>query len=355
MTPELERFLKEKGAVFQPCFGVALPAHFGDPDREWRAASEGAAAFVAGFRSLIEVRGSDRVSFLQGMLSNDVKALAAGNGTYALQLDDAAKVVSDMRVYAEAERFLLDVLRPRAEAVLAALERYLVADDVELSVLEDEVPLVGLGGPLARAAASEMLGAPLDLPRPFDHAPSAFAGRPVLVAAASEWGGPGLAFYGPPDVAAPLFAAALEAGAVPLGMEALNVLRVEAGVPWAGVDMDESVLAMEAGLETAISFSKGCYLGQETVERVTARGHVNRRLTGLVLSGETVPPPGAKLQAGGRNVGWVTSAVRSRRLDRVVALGYVHRRHLASGTELEVLAGHPELRARVTELPLRGD
>jgi folate-binding protein YgfZ len=351
MTPELERALRSKGAVFQPFLGALLPAHFGDPGREWRAACEGAVVFAAGFRALIAAGGGDRVSFLQGMLSNDVRALAPGDGMHALQLDASAKVISDMRVYAETERFLLDVLRSRTEPVCSNLDRYLVADDVEIAVLEEEVPLIGFGGPLALASASETLGAPLRLSRPLAHVPCEFAGQRILVAAASEWGGPGLLACGSPVVGAALFEAAVETGALPLGMEALNTLRVEAGVPWAGVDMDENVLAMEAGLEAAISSTKGCYLGQETVERVSARGHVNRKLTGLVLAGDSVPPPGAKLRADGREAGHLTSALRSRRLDRVIALGYVQRRHLAVGTELEVVDGEPGLRATVVSLP----
>lgn len=353
MTPELEGVLSANGAVFGSCLGVRLPTHFGDAEHEWRAAREGAVVFVTAFRALVTVAGGDRVSFLQGMLSNDVRALAPGSGAHALQLDGAAKVIADMRVYAEAERFLLDVLRSRVDRVRSNLDRYLVADDVELSIPEDEIPLIGFGGPRGTAAASRVLRRPLELPRPFDHLACDIDGHRIRVASASEWDGPGLALYGPPAVAAALFAQALDAGFVPLGMEALNVLRIEAGVPWAGIDIDESVLAMEAGLDSAISFSKGCYLGQETVERVSARGHVNRRLTGLLLAGDTIPPPGTMLRAEGRDVGHITSAARSQRLDRVVALGYVHRRALAAGSELEVLAGDAPLRATVGSLPFR--
>jgi folate-binding protein YgfZ len=152
-------------------------------------------------------------------------------------------------------------------------------------------------------------------------------------------------------------AAGTPAGLEAVGWQALNVLRVEAGIPWYGIDMDPSRIVLEVGLDDAISTTKGCYLGQEVVERASARGHVNRRLTGLRMDTAVVPPPGATVRSDGRDVGVVTSAVDSPALGRPVALAYIRRELLSPGTRVEVgdpgSAG-PVLTAEVTSLPFYG-
>ena len=355
MTSDLERALRAHGAVLEAFQGVALPAHFGDPAREWRAASAGAGVFAAGFRSLIAATGADRVAFLQGMLSNDVKALAPGQGLYAAFLTQQGKVVSDLRVYAQAERLLLDVLAWRRATLQEGLERFIVADDVELATPADE-PLVGLEGPLARAVAGEALGI-ADLPRaPYGHLGAVFEGTPVLVSAVSETDREGVLVCGPSSCAPALFDACVEAGAQPLGMQALNVLRVEAGVPWVGIDMDDSTLLMETGRSAAVSFTKGCYLGQEVVERVSARGHVNRQLAGVRLAADAaLPAAGARLLADGQEVGYVTSAVRSEALQQPIALAIIQKKHSAPGERVTVATDAGAIQATVSALPFAAD
>jgi folate-binding protein YgfZ len=351
MTPDFERILRDRGAVLEPFQGVVLPSCFGDIGREWRAAREGGAVFAAGFRSHLIASGEDRAVFLQGMLSNDVKALGPGQGVYAALLDQQGKIVSDLRVYAEADRLRLDIVSWRCAAVREALERFIVADDVELATPDDEMPLLGIEGPFAHAIAAEALGLG-DLPRtPYAHARTTFESAPVLAVTVSEVDGSGVLVCGPPRCAGPLFDACIEAGARPLGMQALDVLRVEAGVPWAGIDMDETVLMMETGRESALSFTKGCYLGQEVVERIAARGHVNRHLMGLLIDGATVPVPRDRLVADGRAVGYVTSAVRSQWLERPIALAMVQRTHTTPGARVEVKSGGTGIRATVSALP----
>lgn len=232
-----------------------------------------------------------------------------------------------------------------------ALERFIVADDVELTTTDDAIPLVGVEGPFAHAMAAEALGIG-ELPRaPYAHLRTSFESAPVLAVAASEIDGSGVLLCGPRRCAGPLFEACIEAGARPLGMHALDVLRVEAGVPWAGIDMDETVLIMETGRRSAISFTKGCYLGQEVVERIAARGHVNRHLMGLVIDGDSVPASRARLIADGRAVGYVTSAVRSAALGRPIALAMVQRTHATPGERVEIEGGAAGIRATVSALP----
>jgi folate-binding protein YgfZ len=350
MTSDFERALRARGAVFESMRGLQLPAHFGDSGREWRAAREGGAVFAAGFRTLIAATGDDRVTFLQGMLSNDVKRVVPGQGVYAAFLTQQGRLVSDLRVYAESDRLLLDVPTWRRAALEEGLGRFIVADDVELTAA-DEQPLVGIEGPLARAIVGEALGT-TDLPQTaYAHQRLAFESAPLLVVAVSEVEGDGLLLCGPEHIGPALFEACIEAGAQPLGMRALDVLRVEAGVAWPGVDTDDATLIMEAGRQAAISFTKGCYLGQEVVERVSARGHVNRQIAGLIIDGDDVPRSGAQVTVDGHEVGYVTSVVRSESLRHTIALAMVQVKHAAPGERVAVDANGTATAATVAALP----
>jgi folate-binding protein YgfZ len=334
MAPEPTADLVARGAVVAPFEGLDLVVHFGDADREWRAAREGAALFPAAYRTLVAATGGDRADFLQGMLSNDVKALAAGTGCYAALLTQSGKVVTDLRVYATADHLLLDVVAWRARALREHLERFLVADDVELSASPQQ-PLLQLEGPLAAAVAGEALGTGILPSAPYAHTVAEFDGQPLRVVRASEAGGEGLLLCGAEAVTPRLFDACREAGAVAAGMVALDRLRIEAGVAWPGIDMDESTLIMETGRDAAISFRKGCYLGQEVVERIAARGHVNRRLGGVFLDGERLPPRGTALLAAARPVGYVTSSTRSPLFERPIALAMIQCTHGMVGERLQ--------------------
>jgi len=336
LSDEVAAELTARGAVWAPFEGLSLPAHFGDAAREWRAAREGAAAFVAGYRQLVAASGDDRIAFLQGMLSNDVKRLAPGHGLYAAQLDQTGKVMTDMRLYAEPARVLIDVVAWRGAAMRQRLEKFLVADDVELTPLGDEAPLVQLEGPLATAVAREALGIDVVPSTPLDHLTASFNGASIRVVAASEVERGGVLLCGTPASLVPVLDACRDAGASLAGMRALDTLRIEAGIAWPGIDMDETTLIMETGREAAVSFTKGCYLGQEVLERVAARGHVNRRLSGLLLTGAALPPRRAPVLADGREVGYVTSAAHSPLLERPIALAIIHRKHWDAGEHVQV-------------------
>lgn len=348
MTTDPAAALAARGAVTAPFEGVDVVAHFGDADREWRAAHEGAALIPAGYRRCIVATGGDRIDFLQGMLSNDVKALAPGGGCYAALLNQTGKVVSDLRVYADTDRVLLDVVAWRATALREALERFLIADDVELADAPEQ-PLLQIEGPLARAVAAEALGVSSLPEKLYAHMASTLEGRSIRVVNASEAGGQGVLVLGPAPLLPRLLEVCVEAGGIPAGVTALDRLRIEAGIAWPGIDMDESTLIMETGRDAAISFSKGCYLGQEVVERIAARGHVNRRLTGVVLAGEPLPARGAELLAEGRAVGYVSSATRSPLFERPIALAMIQIKHGTVGERLQRADGAGE--ATVTALP----
>ena len=297
----------------------------------------------AGWRALLRATGSDRAEFLQGMLTNQIKTLAPGQGVHAAHLTVQARVVADMRVLVTDDEIWLDVPAQRRALLRETLDRYLVADDVELVDDDAIVPLLSLEGPRSSEVVTAVFGLSLEERVPLAHVQY----ERFRIVNAGNTGERGVLVFGNADAAAALWQRCREAGVVPVGMQALDVLRVEAGIAWCDRDMDESTLAPEVGLEDAISFTKGCYIGQEVVERVAARGQVQRKLVSLECDGGDVPQPDTKLVRDGEEVGAITSAVRSFERDGAIALGYVRRSAWEPGTMVEVGSGG---RAKVVEL-----
>ncbi len=351
MSTQLEELEKARGAVFAPFAERPLPARFTTLQNEWGAVRQRCGLLDARFRGLLRMTGSDRVTFLQGMLSNDVARLKDGEGTYAAVLTQQGKVVSDLRVYLLADEVWLDVPAARAAAVRESLERYIIADDAEFAADDSWAPLVAVEGPQADRVLLAVTGeAVTDLPA-FAHRELTFDGTRIRAVAATHTGENGYLLCGSPAAGPSLWEYCRTAGAEPVGMEALDVLRIEAGIPWYGRDMDDTLLISEVGLEAAVSSTKGCYLGQEVVERVAARGQVHRKLVGLVCAGQAVPPPDAKLLHDGKEVGWITSAVWSPARAAVIALGYTRRECWQVGAEVQVVVAEGSIAARVAALP----
>jgi len=350
MSLQLESIERSSGATFAAVGDHQLPRCFGDPRDEWAAVRKGCGVLDARFRGLLRLTGGDRVTFLQGMVSNDVARLRDGQGTYASLLTQQGKVVSDMRIYVLPDELWLDVPVCRTVAVRESLERYIVADDAEFTPSEFEA-LIAIEGPLAARTLLGVTGQTVEELPEFAHRAVSFNGKPLRVVVTSHTGEIGFLFVGPPDVAGQLWEHCCAAGAQPVGMEALDTLRIEAGIPWYGPDMDESTLVGEVGLEHAISYQKGCYLGQEVVERVAARGHVNRKLVGLTCAGQLVPPPGTKLTREGKEVGGITSATWSPARTSVLALAYARRECSEPGAEMQAMLDGGGVAAQVVPLP----
>jgi folate-binding protein YgfZ len=347
---DLDRVQQAMGAEPTDFQGSRLPRAFAPLATEWAAVRRHAGLLDGRNRRLLSLIGGDRVTFLQGMISNDVAKLTDGDGTYAALLTIQGKLVSDLYVYVLADRLILDVPAGRHDAVRAALDRYIVADDVEF---EDRTldSLLAVEGPQAATILASVADTPVDGLRPWAHRECVIGGRTFRCLAVSQTGEKGFRLLGNPDEVTPLWQSLLGAGATPVGLDTLGVLRLEAGIPWFGIDMDEDTLVMEVGLEGAISFTKGCYLGQEVVERVAARGHVNRKLGGLIAAGPVIPSAGTPLIYAGKEVGLVTSAAHSPALDRVIALGYLHRGACEPGTTVHAGLGSDQLEMTVTERP----
>jgi glycine cleavage system T protein len=343
------------GAVFNSPCGWELPFSYGDPEGEYRAVRTAAGLVDHSHGAVLEVTGRDRVAFLQGMLTNDLKALASGQGCPAAFLDARGKVQALLTVLILEDRLLLTLNGVSAEKTLQALDKFLISEKAYFRDVSVETALYMVAGPKAAAVIGRLTGEP-PLSAPWAHAERRIGETKVrVVTGGGETGEAEAWLYAPSAAGETVWRAILEAGKPeglrPVGVTALDVLRVEAGVPWYGHDVDETVLLPEIPLEPYVSYTKGCYIGQEVVARVKYRGHVNRSLTGLTFDGDRVPRHGAVVEKDDRQVGSVTSAVRSFALNRPIALAYVRREYLEPGTALTVKDNDLTLTARVTALP----
>jgi aminomethyltransferase len=336
---------------------------FSGIDDEYRAARESVVVVDRSDRAFIRVTGKDRLSFLQNMLSNDVKRLQTGEGVWAALLTRKGTLISDLVVYQLGDALLLEMEPEGLSPSMESLTRYLVSEDVTLVDVTGDEALFSVEGPRAAKLLSQVL-VDLSETRLAELGVHHFISnrdeeRDLRVSAARH--GPGTAFdvAVPAQQAAELLVSLLDAGRPqglrPVGWQVQEIRRIEAGIPLLGADMDASHLPLEAGLDDAISFNKGCYIGQEYVVRLAHRGHLNRKLTGLAFSGQTVPNAGDEIRAShdesARAAGRVTSAAFSPSLAQPIAMGYVPSALLQPGTVVTVLSGDRALSARVTELP----
>ena len=351
---ELIEAQRAAGAVFIEVAGRQTPLHYGDPRGEYAAVREAVGLIDLSWQGKVRVTGADRVDFLQRMLSNDVKNLAVGRGCMAFLLDPKGHVVAYLALHALADEMLADAEPPMAFAMVEMLNHYVVADDVTLEDVSNAWGFLSLQGPRAPAVLADLLAGEAPALEPLQHAEREVAGATVRIVSRSRTGETGYDLWAPMDRLPALWEAAVKVGGRdglrPVGLAALEVLRIEAGEARAA-DVGGDVLALETGLEHAISFTKGCYIGQEFVVRVAHRGHVNRRLSGLVLNGDRVPPAGSKVMAGDKEMGWITCAALSPGLGRPIALGYVRRECNAPGSKVTVQAGDGALDAEVVALP----
>ena len=302
----------------------------------------------------IAVSGTDRASYLNGLLTNDVVALAAGQGCYAAYLTAQGRMITDLHVYELGDVILLTLPRDVKDAVMAKLDQFVFSEDVKIGDATDSFACVALVGPDAASIAGQMLGgvAPGALAALPEHGNlrARFDGQDVIVLRVSDTGEPGFELLIDATAVTALASALGVAGARLVDPELVDVLRVEAGVPKFHHDMDEDTIPLEAGIEPrAISSTKGCYVGQEVIIRVLHRGHgrVARRLVGLTLEGVAVPAAGTMVHAQSREIGRVTSAVASPALNRPIALATLHRDFTEAGTRVTVDATD----AIVTALP----
>ncbi len=342
------------GATWCQQEGRRLPAHYGDPVAEHRAARASAGLVDASARLVLRATGSDRVEFLQGLTTNHIKAMKPGEGTYNVILTPKGRIVGELIVYALADHLLLDIPTECAKAVQDTLDHYHFSEEVEFTDVSARRAVLGLHGPKAASLLEEVSTVAVsDLPD-YHLRRGNLGGVDVMVARVNRAGEDGFEIHAPAESAEAAWGALAEAGAAPVGQEAVETLRIEAGIPRFGADLDERVIPWEAGIGHAIHLNKGCYVGQEVVARMEYLGKVSRRLVALRLEGTTVPAEEAAVRDGEDDVGRVTSACVGPTVGQPVALAYVKRDRAAEGTALGVEAEEGTVPATVAARPLAG-
>ncbi|MGA9896594.1 MAG: folate-binding protein [Terriglobales bacterium] len=300
-------------------------------------------------RAKIALTGSDRVRWLNGMVTNNIRDLAVGTGVYAFLLNPQGHILGDMYAYNRGESLTVETDQSQLEKLLAIFDRYIIMDDVEVTNLSDHVQSVGLAGP---NAGNVLRKAGFDFPRleALQFTGVTWQNAAVTLVRADHSAVERYELWLAPEQASSLQNALAQAGAKPVGPAALELLRIAAGIPRYGQDIRERDLPQETSQDRALHFSKGCYVGQEIVERIRSRGAVHRKFAGFEVQG-SLPAPGAKLQAEGKDVGEITSvaSLPLKSGERRVAIGYI-RREFTAGKQVH--AGDTQL--TVTNLPFAG-
>ncbi len=351
----LQDFHQSQGANFGALNGAEVVSDYGDVLSEHQALRGTVGVLDLSFRSRICLTGADRIRFLHGQVTNDVKKLGAGQGCYSALTTAKGKIQSDLNIFNLPEELLLDFEPGLARLVSERLEKYIVADDVQVVDVAPHYGLLSVQGPKAEVVV-RALGVFLEIPT----APLSFvrvvdeAHGEIYLMNHARLGSTGFDLFVPlaalGALADKLIPAGEATGGRACGWTAFEIARIEAGIPRYGTDMDETNLASECGIEArAISYQKGCYIGQEVLNRIHSIGHVNRELRALRLAvdSSSLPARGDKLLQGDKEVGYVTSAVVSPMLNCIVALGYVRREANAGGTELTLRSGSGESRATI--------
>ncbi|HWZ26634.1 MAG TPA: glycine cleavage T C-terminal barrel domain-containing protein [Verrucomicrobiae bacterium] len=350
---------RRAGAKMGVWLGCALPDDFGDAREEQRFANESVALIDKNYRAYFTFTGPDRVRYLNAILTNNIKDLGNGQGVVSLLLNAQGRILAEIETFADGEKILLVSYLMIRERLAEVLEKYIIMDDVTFSDDAGKFGTLALEGPRAAEVVKELTGVDLDSwpqlgwadvkvssrtseritagKTSSENSEAAIPCRLVRRFAGGEFIAERAKLERLWDV---LLQATRRHGGGAMGYTALSAQRLVQGVPWFGYDFGEKQIPHEAGLESShISYTKGCYTGQEIVERVRSRGQVNRRRVELLFSGEGVPENGAELTVDGKAVGFVTRAARSWYPPSVLGMGYLSKEHRGVGAKVQWSGG----------------
>jgi len=344
------------GATLASYHNCKLPQTFTNFADEHGAAREAVAIFDTNWHAIVELTGPDRVRYLNAIVSNDVKSLGEARGTLALLLTPQGHILAELEVYALREKLLVLSHASVRERTVATLDKFIIMDDVTLSDVSEQFGSFAIEGPRAGTVIAEACGLPLEGFSEHAIAEVQIDGVACYLIRDSHFGLPGAEIIAPreqlPFLWRNLHASVLAQHGAAIGMRALNSLRLEAGIAWFPDDFNDTVIPQEAALETThISFSKGCYTGQEIVERVRSRGQVNRRRVQLKFAVADPPAPLTRLRARDnddksaetKDVGIITSSAYSPAASAAIGMAYVRREHNTPGTILDFNGGTAEV------------
>jgi folate-binding protein YgfZ len=329
--------------------GAETAAFFNDVNAEFTVLRTECAVYDLGFRARIELKGSDRVRWLNGMVTNNVRDLAEGRGVYAFLLNPQGHILGDMYAYNRGASITVDTDRDQLEKITATFDHYIIMDDVEVQDLSNGISALGIAGP----AANDVLmraGIAVEQLQPLQISPISWESIEATIVRTDDESVPAYEIWLPPNSVRPAWDRLVAAGSKPAGSEALELHRIVSGVPRYGVDIRERDLPQETEQARALNFSKGCYVGQEIVERIRSRGAVRRTFTGFVASDSSQIIAGSKIVAAEKEVGEITSSAIVNVLNgpRSVALGYIRREAGAPGKEVSIGSS----RASIVQMPL---
>ena len=313
---------------------VGLPVE--EKSAELSELLSGCAVFDLGNRGKITLTGGDRVRWLNGMVTNNVRDLAVGRGVYSFLLSPQGHILGDLYAYNRGESITIDTERSQVEKLLSTFDHYIIMDDVEVSDVSGKVATIGIAGPKA-AGALRAAGIEAASLEPLQFVDLKFGDAPVTVVRGDMPGIEWFEIWAAADERERAWNQLGKSGGKPVSAAAVELLRIAAGVPRYGQDIRERDLPQETEQTRALNFNKGCYIGQEIVERIRSRGAVHRKFTGFEVEGP-LPAIGAKLQADGRDIGEITSAAKLRLPtgERNVALGYIRREVATPGRKFQI-------------------
>ena len=298
----------------------------------------------------LRITGKDRVSFLNGLLTNDISQLKENKGQRSALLNSKARVLADLHLYAQPDSLLIDTGESPASHVKEILDRFIITEDVQIQDSSQDLVQLTVQGPRSSQAIKEVLGPEAQDLKQLEQKTLG----PSTIIARDRTGQTGYDIILPALEAEPVWHGFLlnggDLGLNPVGSQALEILRLEAGYPKYATDIDENTIILEAGFKDAINFNKGCYLGQEVVARATHIGRVNKQLVGLEVETKDSISPRSKLMSDGREAGFITSAAFSPGLGRVASLGYANREFAKEGTRVYVQLGETSIPAVVTKI-----
>jgi folate-binding protein YgfZ len=332
------------GGVVAVAGGVEVVQHYGDWRAEYRTAIDRVALLDRSWRGLIEVTGKDRAAWLHNLVTNEIRNLRPGDGNYAFAVNVQGRVLFDLNALVVEDRIWLDVDLRYHDKLLTHFRRYIIMEDVKLTDRSDEFARPAVFGPAMKDVASTVGPANAAAMAQLQHVNVEIAGAACRAVRNDFDGLPGVEYVVPADAAAEVWramaAAVGSSGGGAVGLIAARALRMEAGIPALGREIDEDVVAPETlQVERGISYQKGCYLGQEIIERMRSRGALSKRLVALRLAGEPPPELPAKLLHDGSEAGRLMSACESPALGGALGMGYVKAAHADSGAKLRIGAG----------------
>jgi glycine cleavage system T protein len=345
------------GAEMRESDGWQVPVSYGDELFEYAAVRErGAGVIDLSARGRFQVGGSEAVQFLNGLITNDMKTLAENQWMPAVFPNVQGRLLAYVRVARIRDGFLIDTEAATHETVLKTIQRFTLAGDFHVTDLTKQTALLSVQGKRATEIVAAVFGkTQLGLSRN-GALEIEWQEKSLTVLRATHTAEDGFDIVVSADQATSLWDALVHAGSTPIGHEALDRLRIEAGVPRYGIDMDETNVVTETGLDEAVSYTKGCYIGQEIIARIKYRGHVAKKLVGLFFYRATKIDKDAKIKtADDKEIGRVTSHTLSPHLGCTIALGYVKYDYLAPDPEVKVVSGEAQIPARVSGLPFVRD